>query len=323
VLHSNGDGTLQLTRTFPAVGGTGMGVVSADFDRDGYPDLAWGVSTRSGPFANVPIAMNDGGGDFSSAPRLNLGGDWVNQLQVADFNLDGLPDLVMTETGGFIPSLGRIYLGQPNASFVQSQAVGLYAWGLAAGDFNSDGRPDLAAFDPCPEDGGCIDIISNLDAGYALTQRYLVSDPDTYGSEIHAVDLDGNGALDLIVVFDNGTLGVLLGGTTAGHPDGTFGPETIVPLPFASYGLAIADFDGDGSPDLALPGRLNQGLDMLVGAHDGGFALRNYPIPLSYDSFGSVAADFDGDGRPDLAIAGVDGPALDAGGTITILLNRL
>jgi hypothetical protein len=323
VLLGNGDGTLQLKRSISNLGGVSGAIVAADFDHDGDPDIAFGESIfMATPNASMVTALNDGGGDFSLASFYETGGDSDFRFALADFDGDGQADIAQTSTGGILLSSGHIFLGQPDAGFVQSPAltISLDAWSIASGDFDSDGRPDLAQFDTDLQDGGCITIYSNLDAGFTATQRYLVTGRNIYGVTMVAADLDGDGALDLVVSFDNRTIAVLRGGMTAGRADGTFGSPTNIAVPLAVGGLAIADFNGDGVKDIALPGGNNGfGMHVLFGASDGGFALASYRIPLPFSTSGGATADFDGDGRPDLAVASTEP---DGGGSVSILLNR-
>jgi hypothetical protein len=100
--------------------------------------------------------------------------------------------------------------------------------------------------------------------------------------------------------------------------DGTFGPENRISLPNVPnnsfYSLAIADFDGDGNPDIAI----GTPLIILPGLGNGSFAPAVTNIASFYVAGNQTlaVADFDGDGRPDIATASVTNNA------VSILLNR-
>jgi hypothetical protein len=114
-----------------------------DFNRDGKPDLA--VTNASS--GTVTVLLGDGSGGFSAAPGSPFPmGNYPNFVAVGDLNGDGIPDLAVTcqdgctdvtvllgtGTGGFTPASGSPF------------TVGANSFSVAVGDFNGDGKPDLA-----------------------------------------------------------------------------------------------------------------------------------------------------------------------------------
>ncbi len=116
-------------------------------------------------------------------------------------------------------------------------------------------------------------------------------------------DLNGDGRLDLVVANDDsGDVTILLG-----DGKGAFVAASGSPFPAGKSpnDIAIADFDGDGKPDLAFPNHDTSHVTILLGDGRGRFrpapaspvTVRSKPHP-----HGIAAADFDGDGHVDFAV---------------------
>ena len=88
-----------------------------------------------------------------------------------------------------------------------------------------------------------------------------------------------------------------------GNGDGTFTPTAASPVTgFLPYSVVVADFNGDGKPDLVTANAGSNSVTVLLGNGDGTFA-----APLSFaagtDPLFAAVGDLTGDGIPDLAVA--------------------
>lgn len=169
------------------------------------------------------------------------------------------------------------------------------AWGLGSGDFNRDGRPDLAVGD---FNSGMVSVLVGAGGGSFGAPTSL---PTSGNPESLAVGrLDGGKDLD-VAAGTNGSVSVFFGA-----PGAAFAPEA----PFGSYGLAtqargtlVRDFNRDGKNDIVVSNDTHQ-LALLRGNGDGTFrAQQNYDFAPS--TAGQLAAGrINGDKRPDVVMAG-------------------
>ena len=117
------------------------GIAVADFNGDGNPDLAtdsWGEN-------NVLVIFSDGKMNFTNETKYKVGNRPYQRLRAADLNKDGNPDIVTTNLEG---NNATVLLGDGNGNFHEAAgspfACGDAPFGVAIGDVNGDGNPDLA-----------------------------------------------------------------------------------------------------------------------------------------------------------------------------------
>jgi len=180
----------------------------------------------------------------------------------------------------------------------QSVSAGTNPSGIAAGDFNGDGIPDLAVTEYDNANGH--DIVVLLGKGDGTFQAPVRCPTGLGPFAVIAADFNHDGKLDLAVSdeFDN-AVSILLG-----NGDGTFQPQKKAITPTYPHELAAADFDGDGNLDLAINGSSNGFLGVMLGNGDGTFKPEQVYI-TTWGLAGAVSpapGDFNGDGKLDLAV---------------------
>lgn len=277
---------------------------------------------------------------FEVIETLPSGGIAPDDIAVADFNGDGLQDLAVGHWKGGVLSvlLGEEREGAfrvPAEGSARRVVMGDEHWQVLARDFDRDGRVDVAVpvWTFAPGDGA--DRTARLAVfrgdgrgGLHATPAYMTG-VDREARSIAAADFDRDGWLDLAVA-NPGSGRASDGGVAIVRGDGagSFAPPDAADVALVGpQGIAAADFDLDGSPDLAVASRPVSGdgqLTVLLNDGAGRFAdtraqtlVLGAKARVSALSFQPLAAaDLNGDGAPDLVVAD------NEGGTVSILLNR-
>jgi hypothetical protein len=188
--------------------------------------------------------------------------------------------------------------------------------GIQAGDFNGDGKPDIALLNTDLSTNKVVISIflNNGDGTFRAPVNNVLENP----SDTFAVgDFDRNGTLDIVVaevISDSQYIGVFLG-----NGDGTFSQGTSFPGPPNCLYIAVGDLRRDGRLDLVATGSFSLNVEVFLGNGDGTFQ-----PPASYASYyanWAAVADFNGDGKPDLIVSssGFNGYV---SGTVSILLGN-
>jgi len=253
ILLGNGNGTLTpSSATFANSPDFSMSAIqAADFNEDGNLDLAM----VNQPF--VFVALGYGKGAFNSAAELYTYTElFPAGVAVGDFNGDGKLDAAVASGGSAkYPYSGvTAWLGNGDGTFAQAGgspiSFGQSLSAIVAGDFNGDGKLDLAVTDSAANT-----VLVLLGNGDGTFQSPITIAIGTQPLAMVAGDFNNDGKLDLATANNSDNTVTLL----LGNGDGTFtqasgSPYAVGKSPSA---IAAADFNGDGRLDLAVANGLD------------------------------------------------------------------
>ena len=295
-------------------------VILADFNGDGRLDVVIAGGTPAfiaggyGLTINVLFAQPDG---TFFAPAISVlpppaSTAFNTDLRSADFNGDGIPDLVYADFTGI-----GVMLGKGDGTFSSSYFSGgsIADWYLATGDFNGDGNQDIVALVSYPPSEVGYSFFAGR--GDGTFQPPLSTPLQGSPAAIVSGDFNGDGKLDLAILFTIENAGTADQVTIyLGNGDGSFRQGAVYPTgPTANWMLA-GDLNNDGRLDLVVTNvgtENNSGeqtqignVTTFLGNGDGTFSVgTRVPISvLNSEGYpGSMAlADFNQDGKLDLAL---------------------
>jgi len=286
-----------------AAGTNPIDVVMADLDRDGNNDLI--LINRSLNSFEGDLSILPGHGDGTLGPERHLAaGDAPISVTVGDVDADEIPDLLVTTAlGGCCSGPVLFFRGLGGGIFADPISIGTFTSlsRLALADLKGDGIKDIAV-----AAGNSVDIASGswvllgLGQGAFKSQVfYPVSvESGTTTLDVAVGDFDGDGHQDLVTASSQSESHQGFVALFPGRGDGTFDPPRAFSAGLTPSQLAIADYDGDGRPDV---GVLNSGTsDLSVLLNQGGSFADEKRIGAGLAAVSLHTADFNADGNPDL-----------------------
>lgn len=267
----------QIVFASPMATNVGSGVrpmAAADFNGDGKLDLALGDNS-----AGAVVLLGDGTGSFPTVKMYPAGMNPTG-ITVADLNADMKLDFVIANATANV----SVFLGDGTGSFAAAKnfPAGSQPVSVAAADFNGDGKQDLVVANQM---GNNVSILTGDGAGnFSGPSNVAVGMTPQW---VSVGDFNKDNKQDIAVANNSASniVSILLGNGMGGF--------TSKPIPsFASVGLAVADFSGDGNLDVA-----TNNTQAFLGDGMGGFGAAN---SWGGGVYWVATGDLNGDGRLDL-----------------------
>ena len=344
VAANNGSQSVSVLRNQTAPGGTlsfavqgqratGVGaqwIRHADLNNDGRPDLI--VAGDPSPTHALAVLLNitdiaaGTGPEFSAAQ--GFGGNFTaSGLALADVDGDGRIDVLANGVGGVrifrnttAPGAATVSFGAAITVSVSGPSLGA---GIAVGDIDGDGRPDLVR----TSGFGSVAVFRNTSTGpgainFGSATTFSVGS-DEY--DVALTDLNGDGRPDIVLSRINGNDVRVLRNLTA--PGGTpnFQLLPAIAVPGTPIGLEVGDLNGDGIPDIAVSQSATGTIALFRGTTAADTAAVSFMAPtvaaVNENPQGLAVGDFDLDGRPDLLAANFTTQVSPSGQLVSALRN--
>ncbi len=266
----------------------GDDIVVADFDGDGYGDIAASHIAVDSLF----VLKNNGDGTFSTPVTYRTGTD-PYELYTSDLDGDGDRDIVTSNLNSFSLS---VFKNNGDGTFApkvdRSVGVNNNPSGISIHDLDGDGDADIAVAGDIS--GGSLHVLmNNGDGTFPTMVNYSIgSNP----GDVSIEDIDGDGDGDILVgssdrinIFKNNGDGTLQ--AKVEHNTGTTYLKEI----------SVGDIDGDGDMDLNLSVYEGTSLSIQKNNGDGTFEQGQVASPWTQAN-ASFISDIDGNGRLDIVL---------------------
>ncbi len=288
-----------LTSIFPSVAST------EEID-PGFLDIQ-GAEYYSGSHrSNFPSFTSSNCSDlpFFQAPTFSVATSPQNVV-AADFDGDGKPDIATSSYATLGVSILRNLSGAGHDQFGNgiTLPVGSNSNEVTGADVDSDGRIDLLTFNT----NGSISVFLNNSTG-AGTISFAPKVEISVGSDIRKsaiADFDGDGKMDIALVFNGGTNVVVLKNNSNGPGVVAFTSGISLAAGIAVRSIGTGDLDGDGKPDIAVSSNSSLLAKVFRNTSNSDLSFES-SVSVSLPVNGGWAlkvADIDGDGKSDISIA--------------------
>jgi len=301
VLLGDGSGNFSAPRSFVSDQEPQI-VAATDVSSDGIPDLIALNKHTQGSTANAVVLLGQGDGTFRGVENVASDAN-PNAVAAADTDNQGVPDLIVTHPSGAAQStsLVEVHRAIPGGGFappLELQSHGDAA-AVGAGDFNADGRLDLAVVNRQTDD---VSVFLGQRNGFSATPQQNAA-VGQGASAVVVGDWNGDGRADLAVTRampspTPGVVSILLAGS-----NGSLGAPVNLGVQDNPAAVDAGDFNKDGDLDLVVANSTSGTVSILLGTGNGTFQTATTLPTLLPNVVALSVGDLDDDGFDDIALA--------------------
>jgi gliding motility-associated-like protein len=316
--------------------GTGISplyIAIGDLNVDGKPDLVvanFGTSNSVTVFRNISTPGSITTASFAAGVSFGTGIQPIN-IAIGDLDGDGKPDLAVVNASTPTPGSSKVSLLRnissgstinfaPKIDF----GTGDQPYGVAIGDLDGDGKPDIATANKGTAN---VSVLRNISIGSTFNFATKVDfGTGTSPASVAIGDLNNDGKPDLAVA-NNGTnnVSVLRNTSISGvaFTAASFAAQVAFSAGTSPNDVAIGDFDGDGKPDLATANTVSNNVSILrnTATDNAAFTAASFATQVAFGTgsgpYRIAIGDLDGDGKPDLVAAN-----RSASNSVSVLRNN-
>lgn len=301
---------------FPTIGAP-FGVALGDFDGDGKLDVA--VVNQSG--SSISVFRNTSTmGNISLAERREFSTSlYPYYLAIEDIDGDGKSDIVVTNYNYNSVSVLRNICTVDSINFSPKVdfTTGTFPYGVATGDLDGDGKPEIVTAN---YGSNSVSVLQNLSVAgnvkFAVKIDYATGN---YPYGVVLADIDGDGKFDITSVnIYSSTISLLRNTSTVG----SFSFSAKVDFALGNYAqrAVVGDIDGDAKPDIAVGTYNGNSVSVFrnissSGSITSGSLAARVNITTGNNPYGIALCDMDGNGKPELITAN------SGSNTVSVLRN--
>jgi hypothetical protein len=297
ILVRNGSGNVKNYTYSTGSDSHPCSVVISDFNIDNKMDIA----VANAGTDSIGIFLGNGNGTFQNMIKYSTGtGSRPQFIAVSDFNKDGIPDIIVANTGN---NNIRILQGHRDGSFsiLMTYSTGLnsYPSSIAIDDFDADSKLDVVIAN---NGTGNVLVLTDYGMHPHTTQLTYSTGQSSQPFSVVIVDVNNDNYSDIIVANNMiDTVGIFIG-----LGNGTFVDQHIYQMKSGSgiYFVATGDFDNDKQLDIVAVFYTSNQIQILLGYGDGTFRDGNtYSTGDGSLPYSAVVADFNNDNKLDIVVS--------------------